>query len=99
MYSGKSLRNLKLTSLFAKKSTSLFAKKPAFLFAKIPTFLFAKKSTLLFTVYNKSLLPAASINNILESAICPPNSLDLSFDEFLNQRITKLIENVNKLIE
>jgi len=51
MYSGKSLRNLKLTSLFAKKSTSLFAKKPAFLFAKIPTFLFAKKSTLLFTVY------------------------------------------------
>jgi len=50
-------------------------------------------------VVYKSLLPAASINNILESAICPPNSLDLSFDEFLNQRITKLIENVNKLIE
>lgn len=56
MYSGKSLRNLKLTSLFAKKSTSLFAKKPAFLFAKIPTFLFAKKSTLLFTVYKNQLM-------------------------------------------
>ncbi len=45
------------------------------------------------------LLPTASIINILESAICPSNALDLSFDNFLNERIDKLIENSNKLIE
>ena len=47
----------------------------------------------------KTLLPSASISNILESAICPPDSLDLSFDNFINRRIDKLIEICNKFIE
>ena len=38
----------------------------------------------------KALLPISSISQILESAICPTNSLDLSFDNFLNQRILEL---------
>jgi hypothetical protein len=47
----------------------------------------------------KAMLPPASINDILESAICPANSLDLAFDNFLDERSKKLIENVNRLIE
>lgn len=47
----------------------------------------------------KSLLPPASINNILESAICPTNSLDLTYDDFLTERINKLVETANKMIE
>ncbi len=50
------------------------------------------------TVY-KSLLPTASINNILESALCTSNSLDLSFDDFLKKRIEKLIVKANELID
>lgn len=46
----------------------------------------------------KTLLPADSSNQILESAICPINSLDLSFDNFLPARINKLIEASTKLI-
>jgi hypothetical protein len=47
----------------------------------------------------KRLIPAASINNILESAICPANSLDLTYDDFLNERINKLVDVAKKLIE
>ncbi len=47
----------------------------------------------------KASLPAASAVNILESAICPPNALDLSFDNFINDRIDKLIEKGKKLTE
>lgn len=47
----------------------------------------------------KALLPPTSINEIIESAICPVNALDLSFDNFLDQRIDKLIEFGNHLIE
>ncbi len=47
----------------------------------------------------KSLLPTTSVNDILESAICPTNSLDLDFYLFLEERSQKLFENVNKLIE
>jgi hypothetical protein len=50
-------------------------------------------------VVYKTLLPTSSAVNILESAICPPNALDLSFDDFINNRIDKLIEKGNKLIE
>lgn len=46
----------------------------------------------------KALLPSSSLNNILESAICPINALDLSFDDFINNRIKKLAEYANKLI-
>lgn len=46
----------------------------------------------------KALLPSSSINQILESAICPINSLDLSFDDFLDERITILKTYANKLI-
>jgi hypothetical protein len=35
----------------------------------------------------------------MESAICPVNALDFSFDNFLDQRIDKLIEFGNQLIE
>ena len=47
----------------------------------------------------KSLLPTASIDNILESAICPTNSLELTYENFLTGRITKLIETAKKMIE
>lgn len=47
----------------------------------------------------KTLLPAASLNNILESAICPINALDLSFDDFKSSRIKKMIEYANSLIK
>lgn len=47
----------------------------------------------------KSLLPVSSINNILESAICPTNALDKDFDEFINERIKKLIEYASILIQ
>lgn len=46
----------------------------------------------------KSLLPSASVHNILESAVCPSNSLDLSFDIFLNERAGMLIDYANNLI-
>lgn len=47
----------------------------------------------------KALLPISSINQILKSAICPTNSLDLSFDNFLNERINILKDNAQRLIE
>ena len=47
----------------------------------------------------KSLLPTASSVNILESAICQANALDLTFDNFISGRIDKLIKNGNRLIE
>lgn len=46
----------------------------------------------------KALLPVGSITQILESAICTSNSLDLSYDDFLSARIDKLIEYGNELI-
>ncbi|NBB31123.1 DUF262 domain-containing protein [Cellulophaga sp. BC115SP] len=47
----------------------------------------------------KDLLPVTSIDDILESALCPATSLDLDFDNFILGRIDKLVEKVNKLIE
>lgn len=47
----------------------------------------------------KDLLPTASINNILESAICPINSLDLTYDNFLTERINKLVDTAKRMIE
>lgn len=47
----------------------------------------------------KSLLPASSIKNILESAICPENALDKDFDDFISERIKKLIEYAGELIK
>ncbi len=47
----------------------------------------------------KTLLPSEHITEILTSAICPSNALDLSFDEFIENRINLLIENANNLIE
>ncbi len=46
----------------------------------------------------KVLLPAASVNNILESAICPTDALDLDFDVFISGRINKLMEYAKVLI-
>lgn len=47
----------------------------------------------------KSLIDTDSFDKILESAVCPPNALDLSFDEFLTGRIDKLIEYGSSLIK
>lgn len=46
----------------------------------------------------KSLLPAASINNILDSAVCPANALDIDFDQFLNDRSGLLVAYAKSLI-
>jgi len=47
----------------------------------------------------KALLPAQSIDNILASAICPPNSLDLDFDEFLTNRAKILVAKAKEMVE
>jgi hypothetical protein len=47
----------------------------------------------------KTLLPTDSLNAILESAICPPNTFELSFDDFIKARIKLLVAYANKLIE
>ena len=63
----KQERNLKCTSLFAKKCTSLFA--------KLCTFLIAKICTLLFTVYKNLLNSFDSITNLninSSETSCPP---------------------------
>ena len=57
-----------------------------------------KKSRIKSLVY-KTLLPTDSLNAILESAICPPNTFELSFDDFIKARIKLLVAYANKLIE
>ena len=49
------------------------------------------------SVYKK-LLPSSSLNEILQSSICPINSLDLNFEDFLLERIKALVNFGNKLI-
>ncbi|RAV99161.1 GmrSD restriction endonuclease domain-containing protein [Pseudochryseolinea flava] len=45
----------------------------------------------------KSLLPSQSVDNILSSAICPSSSLDMNFDQFLNERARLLVSVANDL--
>lgn len=47
----------------------------------------------------KHLIPVASIDNILQTAICPTNALDLTYDDFLNERVNILIAKSNLLKE
>ena len=46
----------------------------------------------------KSLLPSDSIEEILESAICPINALDMDFRDFIEIRSKKLAEKAEALI-
>lgn len=47
----------------------------------------------------KDLMPATSIEEILNSALCPANALELSYDDFINERTRFLIQHANNLIE
>ncbi len=46
----------------------------------------------------KALLPGASIHNILDSAVCPSNSLDVEYEQFLKERSSYLVEWAKTLI-
>lgn len=49
-------------------------------------------------VVYKTLMPAASLNEILESAVCPRDSLDLTYAEFIAKRSEKLKLMAERLI-
>lgn len=46
----------------------------------------------------KKLINSDSLVQIMESALCPQNALDLSYDEFINKRAEILLECANDLI-
>lgn len=47
----------------------------------------------------KSLIPAGSLLEVMQHALCPGNSLDLKYEDFLKARIEILFDKVKELIK
>lgn len=47
----------------------------------------------------KKLIPSQTISDVMNRAICPINSLDLKYEDFLNKRITLLINYAKSLMK